>query len=311
MPDSSSRPRFAGVIPPILTPLEDDHSLDEPGLERLLEHIIDGGVHGLFVLGTTGEGPSIPIGMRLELIRCVRQMSAGRVRLIANVTSTCMDDSLKMARTAAQHGFDAVAAAPPFYFPLRGDDLLAHYRQLAARSPLPLLLYNIPSHTKLNLTVEMVRALTQEANVVGIKDSTFDMNGFEALMKLAGQRPDWTFLVGGERCMVQTMRMGGHGCVGGGANIWPRAVVQLYDAVLAGDEATISRLDPLMQRMGGLFATAGPENGPILALKHEAGRRGLCSARVAPPLRPIDEPRLGAMAKVLEDLRVLDDGEVA
>ena len=111
--------------------------------------------------------------------------------------------------------------------------------------------------------------------------------------------------------MVQPMRMGGHGCVGGGANIWPRAVVQLYDAVLAGDEATISRLDPLMQRMGGLFAAAGPENGPILALKHEAGRRGLCSARVAPPLRPIDEPRLAAMAQILADLNVLDDGAVA
>ncbi len=118
-------PRFRGIIPPLATPLVDRNTLDVSGLERLVEHVLGGGVHGLFVLGTTGEGPALPPGVRREVVdRTIRQV-AGRVPVLVGISDTVLAESVALATFAADCGAAAVVAAPPYYFPA-GQEPLEH-----------------------------------------------------------------------------------------------------------------------------------------------------------------------------------------
>src|SRR5262249_5915685 len=145
-----------GIIPPMVTPLRDRDTLDVAGLERLIEHILAGGVHGLFLLGTTGEGPSLSYSLRKELIdRTCRQVK-GRVPVLVSITDTAFQESLKVARWSAEAGADAVVAAPPYYLPASQADLREYLCHLVPELPLPLLLYNIPLLTKVAYELETV-----------------------------------------------------------------------------------------------------------------------------------------------------------
>ena len=306
MKTKTNQPRFTGIVPPMITPLAEDLSLDEPALERLVEHVIGGGVHALFALGTTGEAPSLPMGMRIETLRCLRYMVQGRVPVIVNVTSTCLDDSLRLAKTAAHNGCSAVAIAPPYYYPIPQAALREYVRQFIEASPLPTLLYNIPSHTKVAVELDTVRWAMQDDRVIGLKDSSMDMGYFRQVGQILPQRPDWSLLVGSERAMVETMKLGGHGCVGGAGNVWPRLLVDLYEAIGGGDAAAVRKLDAAVQRVAEIFAATELENGAIHALKWAASRLGLCDPRVSPPLLALSPARREAVQRKLEETGLLE-----
>ncbi len=145
----SDLPRpLRGVIVPLVTPLRDGETLDGEGLERLVDHVLAGGVHGIFVLGTTGEAVGLGRPLREELVRRVCARVAGRVPVLAGITDTVFADSVGLARAAAEAGARGVVSAPPYYFPAGQPELVEHLRHLAARLPLPLFLYNIPSLVK-------------------------------------------------------------------------------------------------------------------------------------------------------------------
>jgi 4-hydroxy-tetrahydrodipicolinate synthase len=143
--------RFHGIVPPLVTPLLAADAIDVGGLERLVEHVVSGGVHGLFVLGTTGEGPSLSHRLQKELIDRVVRLVAGRVPVLVGISDTSMEESLSLARAAATSGADAVVATTPYYFPAGQEPLVRWGRDLASHVPLPLLLYNMPEMTKVVL----------------------------------------------------------------------------------------------------------------------------------------------------------------
>lgn len=271
-------PRFRGIIPPLATPLVDRNTLDVSGLERLVEHVLGGGVHGLFVLGTTGEGPALPQGVRREVVdRTIRQV-AGRVPVLVGISDTVLAESVALATFAADCGAAAVVAAPPYYFPA-GQEPLEHWaRAVVAGLPLPLLLYNMPEMVKVVLGPALVRRLADLPGIVGLKDSGGDLETFAGYAAVVREeRPDWTLLIGPEQMLLEAHALGGHGGVCGGANVRPRLFVDLQAALERGDEALAADLQQKVLSLGRLYAVGTQPGRVIVGIKAALACLGICS----------------------------------
>jgi dihydrodipicolinate synthase/N-acetylneuraminate lyase len=292
-----------GIVPPMLTPMLDRDTLDIAGLERLVEHIIAGGVHGLFILGTTGEAPSLSYKLRRELIERVCRLVAGRVPVLAGVTDTSFVESLAMAGYAADHGVDAVVLAPPYYFPAGQPELGEYLHHLVDACPLPVFLYNMPSMTKLVIEPETVRHLTGLENIIGIKDSSGDLAYFRELLALArDQRPDWRILIGPEALLAEATAAGGHGGVSGGANLHPRLFVELYDAVRQGDALRSSQLQQQVLALGRIYTVGNYSSAIIKGLKCSLMLLGICNDFMAEPFHRFRQSERNRVQALLEEM---------
>ena len=206
-----------GIVPPIVTPLVDQQQLDTPGLERLIERILSGGVAGVFVVGTTGEGPSLRHELRHQMVELVCDQVAGRVPVYVGITDTSFDESVELAERAYAAGAAAVVVAPPYYLPMSQPELIHYTQRLADACSLPMLLYNMPGCTKVWFEPATVRQLSDHPRIVGLKDSGGDLDYLEKTVQLCRHRPDFSILVGPEELLLQAMRRGAHGGVHGGA----------------------------------------------------------------------------------------------
>jgi len=173
-----------GIVPPMITPLRGRDELDAAGLERLIEHILAGGVSGLFILGTTGEGPSLSYRVREQLIERTCRQVAGRVPVLVGITDTAFVESLNGARWAADAGADAVVVAPPYYLPEGQPELQEYLDHLLPELPLPLFLYNMPALTKVSFELATVRRAMDDPRIVGLKDSSGNMIYFHQAVGL-------------------------------------------------------------------------------------------------------------------------------
>ena len=160
---------------------------------------------------------------------------SGRVPLLVGITDASFYESLKIARIAADNNASALVAAPPYYFALGQPELVEYYEALATQSPLPLYLYNMPSHTKIMIEMDTVKALTQHENIIGLKDSSASGVYFCKLLHLFHDRPDFGLYVGPEEMMASMVLMGAHGGVTGGANVYPEIYVKTFHAAAAKD----------------------------------------------------------------------------
>src|SRR5437762_5606496 len=212
----------------MITPLRDRDALDTAGLERLIEHILAGGVQGIFILGTTGEAPSLSYRLRHELIERTCRQVAGRAPVLVGITDTAFVESVNLARAAAKAGARALVLAAPYYFPAGQPELLEYLQHIAPELPLPVFLYNMPANTKLAFEPGTIRRAMDIPNIIGLKDSSGNMIYFHHLISLLSQRPDWTLLIGPEELLAEAILACGHGGICGGANICPRVYVGLY-----------------------------------------------------------------------------------
>jgi 4-hydroxy-tetrahydrodipicolinate synthase len=291
MASSSQLPRpLRGIIPPMVTPLSDRDTLDVAGLQRLIEHILAGEVQGLFILGTTGEGPSLSYRLRCQLIDRVCEQVAGRVPVLVGISDTSLVESLNLADYAADAGAQAVVLAPPYYFPTGQTELLRYVEHIAAESPLPVFLYNLPSHTKLSFAPETLRRLIDVPNVVGLKDSSADMIYFHEVRRLCEQRADWSLLIGPEELLAEAVLLGAHGGVSGGANLCPRLYVDLYQAANRGQMACVAELHGrVMHIHQTIYSVAGPGTpwvaAVIAGIKCALRCLGICDDFMAEPFR--------------------------
>jgi dihydrodipicolinate synthase/N-acetylneuraminate lyase len=281
--EATARP-IHGIIPPMATPLAGPDELDVQGLGKLIEHILEGGVHGLFILGTTGEGPALSYKIRRELIQRTCRQVAGRVPVLVGVTDSAYPEMLRMAEFAASSGADAVVVAPPFYFPLSQPDLLRLIEGLASHSTLPLYLYNQPELTKTSFSPETVEQAAAIPGVAGIKDSSGDMEYLKKVLGRMRGHPGFAVLVGPEHLLHKALRNGAHGGVPGGANIFPQLPAQLYRAFLNGDDAKARELQERIVILGQPIwesSEAGP--GYLRRLKCALNLLDLCMANPAWP----------------------------
>ncbi len=292
----------------MVTPMSDRDTLDIAGLERLVEHILGGGVHGLFILGTSGEGPSLSYKRRCELIERVCGQVANRVPVLVGVSDTAFVESANLADFAADAGAQAVVLSAPYYFPAGQGELRRYVERLAAELPLPAFLYNMPSHTKLSFQPETVGRLMEIPDIVGLKDSSADMIYFHRLLRLAKQREDWTLLVGPEQLLAEAVLFGGDGGVSGGANLCPRLYVDLYNAAAGGDVARATELHAhVMQLSETIYTVARHGAAVIRGLKCALGCLGICSDWMAEPFDRLPDEERRTLREHLENLQAVVD----
>ncbi|TWT97700.1 putative 2-keto-3-deoxy-galactonate aldolase YagE [Botrimarina colliarenosi] len=301
-----------GIVPPLVTPLTPSEELDRPALERLIEKVLGAGVHGLFVLGTTGEGPSLSYEVRLAMVEAACQITAGRVPVLVGVTDTSLAESINLSRRVADAGADAVVFAPPCYFPIDQADLVTAVRRLAAESPLPVMLYNMPALTKIAIKPETLRALLDEPTLLGLKDSSGDLAYFRQARGVINERPDWTLLAGPEHLLAETISIGGDGGVCGGANVFPELFVQLFDAATGGVTDEVQRLQKQVERLGELYRLgSNPAVAVIQGVKAALAELGVCDARLVSPVAALDATNTEAVARIVRGVIDLQKAPVA
>ena len=296
----------------MLTPLADRDTLDVPGLERLVEHILAGGPSGLFILGTTGEGPSLSYRMRHELIDRVAEQVAGRVPLLVGITDTAFVEAVEVADYAADAGAQAVVLAAPPYYPTGQDDLVRYVEHVADQLPLPAFLYNMPSHTKLAFAPETIRRLIDHPNLAGLKDSSGDMIYFHRVRRITAERPDFSLLIGPEELLAEAVLLGGDGGVSGGANLSPQLYVELYEAAAAANLQRVRQLHAQVMRISETIYRVDPAgSGVIKGLKCALSCLGICRDLPAEPLQPFSSTERQRIRQHLEEIGVPFEGTTA
>ncbi len=296
---------LCGIVPPLVTPVLGRDQLDVPGLERLIERVLGGGVHGIFILGTTGEAPSLSYRLRREVIDRACRAIRRRVPVIVCITDTSMTEAVHLARHAADAGAQAVVTAAPYYFPAGQPELLDWVRQLLPMLPLPAYLYNMPQMTKVRFEPEMIGELTDIENIAGLKDSSGDLDYFQKLVDIAKARPDWRVFVGPEHLLADAMRLGGHGGVNGGAQLDPALLVGLYEASLRGDERAIAAHQSRLSKLGEIYRIGSHASAVIKGIKCALNLMGVCSGEMVEPLRAFLEPERRLVAEHLVSLGLL------
>ncbi len=295
--------QLRGIIPPLVTPLLSPDSLDLAGLERLVEHVLGGGVHGLFLLGTTGEGPSLSYRLRRELVDRVCRQVDGRVPVLVGITDTSFVESVQIANHAADAGADALVLSTPYYYPLDPGALVGYVERITAELPRPVVLYSIPSHTKAAFDRETLAGAMEIPNVIGLKDSSADLIHFHHVLRMTGQRPDWTVLMGPEELLAESVLLGGDGGVCGGANLFPRLYVDLFRAADSGDLNAVRQLHQcVLDVAGSIYAVDQRAGSVIRGLKCALACQGICSDTMAEPFTSYDETGRAAIRRCLNEI---------
>ncbi len=304
MPQGKAIPmtqKYRGIIPPIVTPLADRDRLDVDGFGRLIEHVLAGGVHGIFVLGTTGEGPSLSHHLQREVVSRACDFVAGRVPVLIGITDPSFFESISLATHACDAGATAVVLAPPYYFPAGQEELLEYLQELIPGLPLPVMLYNMPAMTKLSYAPDTVRLLADWPQVVGLKDSSGDIDYFAQVRQLTRDVNDFAMLVGPELLLPEAIRLGGDGGVSGGANVRPELYVQLYQAAVAG--ADTGPLLDQVRSLGRLYSIGNnPASAIVKGIKCALALMGICNGRMAEPFREFEPADVARIQQLLSEI---------
>ena len=297
---------LCGIIPPLVTPLKNNETLDTESLERLIEHLIAGGVHGLFILGTTGEEQSLSYAVRKEMIMQSARINRGRLPLLVCVTDTSIVESIRLARVAADQGADAVVSAPPYYFATGQPELAQFYEELVPQLPLPVFLYNMPSHVKVSFAPDTVARIARLPQVVGFKDSSANAVYFQSVLFKMRQRPDFAMLVGPEEMTGESVLLGAHGGINGGANMFPELYVAMYEAARRTDVSRVLQLQQLIMQISSTIYTVGRHGSSYLkGLKCALSLLGIIDDDfVASPFYKFNEPEREKIRQALAALPV-------
>jgi 4-hydroxy-tetrahydrodipicolinate synthase len=299
------KPPLSGIVPPLVTPLRGRDELDTDGLERLVERVVSGKVSGIFLLGTTGEGPSLSYRIRRELVQRVCQQVKGLVPVLVGITDTAFVESVALARYAAEAGAQAVVAAPPYYLPEGQPELEEYVSHLVKELPLPLFLYNMPSLTKVSFALETLQRVMHQPRIIGLKDSSRDMSYFHRAAELLKRRPDWSLLIGPEELLLDALLGGGHGGVNGGANLFPGLYVNLFEAFRAGELPLARRLQAQVMRVSRALYRVGHHPSAIIkGIKCALACLGVCDDFMAEPFHRF---RTEERCKVEQNLQVLKE----
>ncbi len=294
---------FRGIVVPLVTPLINNDTIDIEGLKRLIEHTIEGGVHGIFILGTTGEFASISYKLRHELIEQTCRIVNERVYVLVGIADSAFAESVTLAKKAHACGADAVVLTPPYYFTLGQPELLEYLQEIEAQISLPLFLYNMPFQTKIEFAPETVKAIAKMPGVVGIKDSSANLAYFKKVQFALKEHPDFTFMVGPEEIMSDFVLSGGHGGVNGGANMFPKLYVDLYNASVNHDFDKIQKLQQKVIQISSTIYKVGSYNSSYLkGLKCALSVMGICDDFMAEPFHKFNEPERAKIKQMLDNL---------
>lgn len=278
-----------GVVVPMVSPVTPSGHLDGGAVRRLVDWLVEGGVDGVFVLGTTGEAASLPVRARRELARLAVERAGGRCLVYAGIGGNCLEESVTAGREYLAMGADAVVAHLPAYYPLSPAEMVGYYRLLADRLEGPLVLYNMPPTTHMSIPLDALQDLSRHPCIVGLKDSEGDLDRLRSVVAAFRARPDFAVFIGPSAHAVECFAAGADGVVPSSGNLAPDLWRRLHEHVRAGRWPEAAALQRQVDSVAQVYQ-GGRGLGPSLAaLKAALETRGLCGPAVLPPLRALEE----------------------
>jgi 4-hydroxy-tetrahydrodipicolinate synthase len=293
-----SDPLFKGVFPALVTPFRDG-SVDEAAFISLVERQLAGGVHGLVPVGTTGETATLSHDEHRRVVELCVQTSRGRAPVIAGAGSNSTDEAIELVRHAKQTGADAALVVTPYYNRPSQEGLYAHFAAINEAVQLPVLVYNVPSRTGVDISNETLARLSKLPNIVGVKDATGDLPRASMQRLMCGD--GWVMLSGDDPSALGYLAHGGHGCISVTSNVAPEATSAFFNAALSGDwAAALYHQDRLIRLHRALFTDASPA-----PTKFALAQLGLCTEDVRLPLTRASEASRNEVLAAMRDAGVL------
>jgi 4-hydroxy-tetrahydrodipicolinate synthase len=226
-----------GIIPAVITPLTAEGNFNEKAMRKLINYLIDGGVHGLFVVGTTGEFYGLSPEEKREIFQVTMDETKGRVPVYAGTNGTTTRESVMLTQLAEKCRVDAVSVLTPMFITPTQDQLITHYKTIAANTSLPVLLYNNPPKTGVTLSAPTVAKLAEVPNIVSVKDSSGDLTLAAEFIRLTRGIENFNVLMGRDTLIYGALCYGAAGSIASCANVAPRLCADIYEKYIAGDLA--------------------------------------------------------------------------
>jgi 4-hydroxy-tetrahydrodipicolinate synthase len=293
-----SQSPFAGIITALVTPFRDG-KVDEAAFRVLVEKQIEGGVHGLVPVGTTGETSTLSHDEHKRVVELCVEIAAGRVRVIAGAGSNATAEAVELAAHAKRVGADACLVVTPYYNRPSQEGLYQHYKAVNDAVQLPIFVYNVPSRTSIDISNETLERLAKLPNIVGIKDATSDMTRPSIQRLVCGD--DWIMLSGDDPTALGYMAHGGHGCISVTSNVAPQACATMFNAIMNKDwETALYWQDRLIRLHKALFLDSSPAPTKF-ALSH----LGLSTGDTRLPLTACNEAAKPAVLAAMREAGVI------
>ena len=275
---------FHGLGVALITPFTANGAIDFAAVAKIVDNLIEGGVDYILVLGTTGETPTLTTDERKALIRFVRDRVAGRVELMVGIGGNCTHDVVKTLRTWDLRGYDAVLSVNPYYNKPNQEGLYQHFKAIAKASPLPIMLYNIPGRTGVNMTPETISRLANDCdNIIGVKEASGNLEQMEQIKALTPS--NFLLISGDDGLTVEAMKRGGVGVISVLANAYPAEIKEVVSlATLGNMEEAEHKLKALDDIISSLF-----EEGNPVGIKTALYLKGICRNTMRLPLVPGSE----------------------
>jgi len=276
------RAKFHGSMPALITPFKDG-KFDETAFRALVDWQISSGSHGLVPVGTTGEGPTLTHEEHRRVVQVCIDEARGRVPVIAGAGSNNTVEAIDLARFAEKAGADAVLVVTPYYNRPTQEGLYRHFKAVNDAIGIPILIYNIPPRSVVDMSIDTMKRLYELKNIVGVKDATGDLGRVSKQRQALG--PEFIQLSGEDMTALAAMAAGGHGCISVSANVAPAACAELMEAVFKGDYAHALKLqDKLTPLHAAIFVEPG-----VSGAKYAASVLGRARNEVRLPLIPVGE----------------------
>jgi len=268
-----------GVIPPVCTPMTPDRTFDEASFRRLLEHQIEAGIHGAFILGSTSETPLLTSDVQDAVIAAAVDQIRGRVPVIVGCIEFATNRVIERAQRASELGADAIVVCPPFYITPSNQEMVRHYDTVRSTVDLPILAYDVPGATHVKLPRPVIHELATSGAIIGLKDSSGQDANFRGVILDNQDNPDFRIFTGSELTADIAIYMGAHGIVPGLGNVDPAGYVRMYDAAGSGDWETARAEQDRLYRLfeiiqvpdGSDYGRSAAAHGAFKVALHERG----------------------------------------
>lgn len=274
---------FGRLITAMCTPFTKEYRIDWGKVEECIDRLIDTGSDAIVVAGTTAESPTLTHEEKLELFRFAKQKAAGRAKIIAGTGSNNTEQTILLTKEAEEIGVDGVMLVAPYYNKPSQEGLYQHFKTVAEATRLPVMLYNVPGRTSVNMTADTMARLAQLENVVAIKEASGDLNQISQLVMQVPE--DVAVYSGDDSLTLPILAVGGAGIVSVASHLVGREMKQMIEAFFAGNHAlALSLHQKLLPVFNGLFMTSSP-----VPLKYAMSLQGWCEPNVRLPLVEMDE----------------------
>ena len=287
---------FSGTGVALVTPFMENGSVDFAAVAKVVDRVVEGGVDYIVVLGTTGETPTLTTDERKALIRFVRDRVGGRVGLVVGVGGNCTCEVVATLKTWDLSGYDAILSVNPYYNKPNQEGLYQHFKAVAESSPLPVILYNIPGRTGVNMSPETIARLATDCkNIIGVKEASGNLEQMERVRSLAPA--DFLLISGDDGLTVEVIKRGGVGVISVLANIYPAETVQIVNLALEGD---FEGATCLIERAEPFIASLFEEGNPV-GIKCALAVKGVCRDTMRLPLVAGSEALRSKMERLIEE----------